>query len=92
MRIRTDIAHDARVWNYWLGGKDDYPVDRAAGDRAMESWNKNTTPPITARSRAEFASFLDGLEVLEPGIVSCASWRFAAVTEVAQFGAVARKP
>ncbi|MEU9981277.1 SAM-dependent methyltransferase [Streptomyces sp. NPDC050856] len=59
---------------------------------AMEFWNANATPPITARSREEVASFLDGLEILEPGIVSCASWRFAAATEVAQFGAVARKP
>ncbi|MEE1756909.1 SAM-dependent methyltransferase [Streptomyces sp. SP18CS02] len=59
---------------------------------AMDFWNKNATPPITARSRAEFTSFLDGLEILDPGVVSCASWRFAPATEVAQFGAVARKP
>jgi hypothetical protein len=24
--------HSARVWNYWLGGKDNYAVDRAVGD------------------------------------------------------------
>jgi O-methyltransferase involved in polyketide biosynthesis len=59
---------------------------------AMRFWNENATPPITARSRAEFTSFLDGLDVLEPGIVSCASWRFAPASEVAQFGAVGRKP
>ncbi|NML54998.1 SAM-dependent methyltransferase [Streptomyces sp. R302] len=34
-RIRTDIAHNARVWNYWLGGKDNYPVDRAVGDQVI---------------------------------------------------------
>ncbi|MFJ8669971.1 SAM-dependent methyltransferase [Streptomyces sp. NPDC093600] len=59
---------------------------------AMEFWNENATPPITARTRAEFTSFLDGLDVLEPGVVSCASWRFAPASEVAQFGAVGRKP
>ncbi|MGW2560091.1 SAM-dependent methyltransferase [Streptomyces sp. NPDC001514] len=61
---------------------------------AMAFWNENATPPITARSRAEFAAFLDGLEVLEPGIVSCARWRAEGdpVAEVAQFGAVGRKP
>ncbi|WP_175411243.1 SAM-dependent methyltransferase [Streptomyces sp. TRM64462] len=59
---------------------------------AMAFWNENATPPITARSRAEFASFLDGLDVLEPGIVSCARWRGDAQPQVAQFGAVARKP
>jgi O-methyltransferase involved in polyketide biosynthesis len=27
------VPHSARVWNYWLGGKDNYAVDREAGDR-----------------------------------------------------------
>jgi hypothetical protein len=31
--IDTTVAHTARVWNYWLGGKDNYPVDREVGDR-----------------------------------------------------------
>ncbi|WP_019545361.1 SAM-dependent methyltransferase [Streptomyces sulphureus] len=26
------VAHNARVWNYWLGGKDYYDVDQAVGD------------------------------------------------------------
>jgi O-methyltransferase involved in polyketide biosynthesis len=26
------VPHSARIWNYWLGGKDNYPVDREAGD------------------------------------------------------------
>jgi SAM-dependent methyltransferase len=26
------VAHPARVYNYWLGGKDHYEADRAAGD------------------------------------------------------------
>jgi S-adenosyl methyltransferase len=30
--IDTTIPHSARVWNYWLGGKDNYQVDRDAGD------------------------------------------------------------
>ncbi|NVI90020.1 SAM-dependent methyltransferase [Actinomadura sp. BRA 177] len=34
--IDTEVPHPARVWNYLLGGKDNYPVDRAAGDQAME--------------------------------------------------------
>ncbi|KAB8196731.1 SAM-dependent methyltransferase [Nonomuraea phyllanthi] len=27
-RIDTSKPHQARVWNYWLGGKDNYPADR----------------------------------------------------------------
>jgi hypothetical protein len=30
--IDTAVSHSARVWNYWLGGKDNYPVDQMAGD------------------------------------------------------------
>jgi O-methyltransferase involved in polyketide biosynthesis len=30
--IDTDTPHSARLWNYWLGGTDNYPVDREAGD------------------------------------------------------------
>ncbi|MEU0302210.1 SAM-dependent methyltransferase [Streptomyces sp. NPDC006175] len=64
-------------------------------EAAMRFWNENATPPITARSRFEFASFLDGLDILEPGIVSCSRWRAGPAgrnPEVAQFGAVGRKP
>jgi O-methyltransferase involved in polyketide biosynthesis len=30
--IDPTIPHSARIWNYWLGGNDNYPVDREAGD------------------------------------------------------------
>ncbi|MFE9442793.1 SAM-dependent methyltransferase [Streptomyces sp. NPDC006602] len=30
--IDTSVPHSARIWNYWLGGKDNYPVDELAGD------------------------------------------------------------
>ncbi|MGI5156337.1 SAM-dependent methyltransferase [Microbispora sp. CA-102843] len=32
-RIDSSVPHSARVWNYFLGGKDHYPVDREAGER-----------------------------------------------------------
>ena len=31
--IDTSVPHSARIWNYWLGGKDNYAVDRVAGDQ-----------------------------------------------------------
>ena len=34
--IDTTIPHSARIWNYWLGGKDNYAVDREAGDQYRE--------------------------------------------------------
>jgi SAM-dependent methyltransferase len=34
--VDITVPHSARVWNYWLGGKDYYPVDREYGDRLYE--------------------------------------------------------
>lgn len=30
--VDTAVPHSPRIWNYWLGGKDNYAVDRQAGD------------------------------------------------------------
>ena len=30
--IDTAVPHSARIWNYWLGGKDWYAVDKRVGD------------------------------------------------------------
>ncbi|MFD4601745.1 SAM-dependent methyltransferase [Streptomyces sp. NPDC058464] len=35
-KIDTTVPHSARIWNYWLGGKDNYAVDQAAGDAYTE--------------------------------------------------------
>jgi S-adenosyl methyltransferase len=32
-KIDTSVPHSARVWNYFLGGKDNFTVDREAGDQ-----------------------------------------------------------
>lgn len=34
--IDTSVPVSARIWNYWLGGKDYYPIDKAAGDQFAE--------------------------------------------------------
>ncbi|MFF5360934.1 SAM-dependent methyltransferase [Streptomyces scabiei] len=31
-KVDTSVPASARIWNYWLGGKDNYPVDEEAGD------------------------------------------------------------
>jgi hypothetical protein len=30
-QIDASVPHSARIGNYWLGGKDNHPVDREAG-------------------------------------------------------------
>jgi hypothetical protein len=34
--IRYDIPQSARIWNYWMGGKDNFPIDREAGDAVID--------------------------------------------------------
>ncbi|MEU0144438.1 SAM-dependent methyltransferase [Streptomyces sp. NPDC006288] len=36
--LRTDEAHSARVWNYLLGGKDNYPADAEAGEMIISAF------------------------------------------------------
>lgn len=45
--VDTSAPHSARVWNYWLGGKDNYPVDRAFGDQLLSVY-----PQIAVDARA----------------------------------------
>ncbi|MGH3223607.1 MAG: SAM-dependent methyltransferase [Streptosporangiaceae bacterium] len=45
--IDTTVPHSARVWNYWLGGEDNFPVDRRAGDRYQRDY-----PAIVDTARA----------------------------------------
>ncbi len=46
----TTVAHSARIWNYWLGGKDNYAADRQAGDKVAAM-----LPSIVAQARADRA-------------------------------------
>ena len=37
-RINPTVPHSARIWNYWLGGKDYYAADREAGDNVIATY------------------------------------------------------
>lgn len=37
-KIQADRPHSARVWNYLLGGRDNYRADRAAGEMILETF------------------------------------------------------
>jgi trans-aconitate methyltransferase len=34
----TSVAHIARVYNYWLGGRDNFAADRKAGDETLQGY------------------------------------------------------
>ncbi|MGW4630933.1 SAM-dependent methyltransferase [Streptomyces rubiginosohelvolus] len=162
-RIDTTRPHTARIWNYWTGGKDNYPVDRAAGDeiralhpgigdyakadrlflgRAVRHLAEqegitqfldigtglpsadnthevaqrvapdarvvyvDNDPLVLAHAQALLVGTpdgridyldadlrdVDGLELLEPGVVSCSAWRAPTPTpDVAMYAGVGRK-
>lgn len=48
--INTSVAHAARVYDYWLGGKDNFAADRALGDAIMAA-----VPTIQVMARANRA-------------------------------------
>jgi O-methyltransferase involved in polyketide biosynthesis len=48
--IDTGSAHIARIYNYWLGGKDNFEADRKAAEMVMESY-----PTVLASVRAQRA-------------------------------------
>ena len=64
---------------------------------AAKAWNENAAQPIHLRTPEQISAFFEGLELLEPGVVSVPFWRpeesqVGTVREVAQYGGVARKP
>jgi hypothetical protein len=150
--IDTTVSHSARVWDYWLGGKDaiveaaarrlDFkqpiaitmlgvlwhivddgeakaiidrylgavpsgsyfaiaqPTIEITGERMAEAirhWNEFGTPPGIHRTPQQIAALFDGLELVEPGVVSCTRWRpeptlNGVPDEMDLYVAVGRKP
>ena len=67
-----------------LGGEMNVP--------AMEFYNERARPKIRARDRAQIAAFVDGLELVEPGLVSAPLWRpQGEAAEIPLWAVVARK-
>ena len=71
-------------------------VDGPAFDAAIQMWNEAGSLPYHLRKPEQIATFFEGLELLEPGVVSCSLWRPGESElgrkPVDEFGAVGRKP
>jgi O-methyltransferase involved in polyketide biosynthesis len=70
-----------------------FPED---AERVRQFWNENATPPITFRDAKQISRFFQGVELLEPGVVSCSRWRptaadLATPADVQQFCGLGRK-
>ncbi|HEX5996779.1 MAG TPA: SAM-dependent methyltransferase [Jiangellales bacterium] len=49
-KLDTNVPHSARIWNYWLGGKDNFAADREVGDQVRAVF-----PHIVENARASRA-------------------------------------
>src|SRR5271167_2315376 len=49
--LDTSVANAARMWNYWIGGKDNFRADREAGDVVLEAM---PALPLVARMLRRF--------------------------------------
>ncbi len=58
----TTVAHSARVHDYWLGGKDNFAADRAAGDAVIAAY-----PGIVMSVRANRAFLARAVRYLAAG-------------------------
>jgi len=73
-------------------------IDGPAFEEAIAVWNANAPLSYHLRTPEQLATFLEGLEVVEPGLVPCSAWRPAPdataeeLRQVDEYGAVARKP
>ena len=70
-----------------------------AGVAAQEQYNRSGAVPYRLRSPAQVTGFFDGLELVEPGVVSVSQWRPNPADAVGgpppavdAFGGVGRKP
>jgi hypothetical protein len=46
----TDVPHSARIWNYWLGGDVNFPVDREAGDQYRQVYPEIVDAAVASRA------------------------------------------
>ncbi len=64
-KFDATVPQTARIWNYWLGGKDNYPADRQVGDQIVKAF-----PEMVENARASRAFLVRAVRYLagEAGI------------------------
>jgi len=72
-------------------------VSGTAMHAAARLWNEQGSAPAVLRTRAELAQLFGGLDLAEPGVVSCPSWRpditgYGELADMPHFCGLARKP
>jgi hypothetical protein len=57
--VDTSVANPARIWNYWLGGKDHFEADREAAEKVIE-----VMPSMPLLARLARRQLIDSVRLL----------------------------
>lgn len=63
--LRTDVPHSARIYDYLLGGQDNYPADREAAAEITKDW---PNLPVSMRANRNFTRRVARYLAAERGI------------------------
>ncbi len=117
-QVDNTVPNVARAWNYLVGGRDNFEVDRKAARQliaiapvmsalgpAAREFQRRLVRFLAAEAGIRqfldvgtgmVASLLDGLDLVDPGIVPVDQWRPDAAAAgpgpLPLYGALARKP
>ena len=97
-RVDREAAAGSPTLRQLPGLNDGTNVISKAFAQAQQRYNESGALPYHLRSRKQIAGFFDGLELVEPGLVSVPRWRPDSAAggdlpaEVDAFGGVGRKP
>jgi hypothetical protein len=64
-KIDTSVAHIARVYDYWLGGKDNFAIDREVGQQALQAHPETV---LSVQANRRFLARSVGYLAAEEGI------------------------
>jgi O-methyltransferase involved in polyketide biosynthesis len=96
VRIVRQLTDATVAGSYLVISHPTTEVDAAPMTEAVRFWNEQGSAQMTLRSREELARFFEGMDLLEPGLVTCSRWRpevmdIGEIADVTHFGGVARK-
>jgi S-adenosyl methyltransferase len=94
--INASEPHPARIYDYFLGGKNHYAADWKVADKVLAG---APSLPAQARDSGDFARLaFAGLNLVPPGVVLVSKWRpdsdapRPTPAELSLYGGVGQKP
>ncbi|WP_341715848.1 SAM-dependent methyltransferase [Micromonospora sp. FIMYZ51] len=92
-RIVRHLVDALPVGGYLVISHPTREVNPEAVDRAMESWRAGGGAAMAVRTPQEITRFVEGLDLLDPGVVTCSQWRPDGndTTPASEYALVARK-